>query len=196
MRRLLSKRDMRALVYGAGTIGMMIGLARGVPAWKGWDSSVRRESARTLHMVALVEAGATQLPHMHDSVRARRTRLDSLATRLFESNTVQEATAALAVHVSEYAAAAEVKVITLQLRADSAFAPDGFARIAVRLNGTSDVAGLAGLLASVEGDTILLAVRELTVSQPEPAAPDTKAEALRFELLVEGLALHSKVRAP
>jgi hypothetical protein len=87
-----------------------------------------------------------------------------------------------------------VKVGSVQLRADSAFTADGFARVAVRLNATGDVTGLATLLGALEGDSLLIAVRELVVNQPEPAAPSTKLETLRFEMLVEGLAMHPRVK--
>ncbi len=196
MKALLSKRDLRALIRGVSIIAGIVVVARGVPAWRRWETTVLREASMTLHTVALVEAGVRQLPPTRDSVAARRARLDSLAGRLFEAKTVQEAAAALAVYVSDAATGTEVKVNTLQLRADSAFAADGFARIAVRLNGTSDVSGLAGLLVTVEGDSLLLAVREMTVTQPEPAAPDSKPETLHFELLIEGLAMHPRVRSP
>ena len=189
MKKLISKRDLRALIRGTAAIGVIIALGRGLPAWRRWEVSVRRDAVSTLHNIAIIEAGIGQIRAARDSVAARQSRLDSLVERLFESRTVQEATAALALHVSDIAASVEVKVNSLQLRADSSFAKDGFARIAVRFSGTGDVAGLSGLLVSLEGDSILLAVRELSVTQPEPGAPDTKPEALRFELLIEGLAM-------
>jgi hypothetical protein len=194
VKRLISKRDLRALVRGAAVIATVIALGRGLPAWRRWDHSVRRDAVSALHNIALIEAGIGQLRALRDSAAARQIRVDSMAERLFESRTVQEATAALALHVSEVAASVEVKVNSLQLRADSAFARDGFARIAVRFNGTGDVAGLAGLLVSLEGEDVFLAVRELNVTQPEPGAPDTKPEALRFELLIEGLAMKASER--
>jgi hypothetical protein len=195
MRPVLSKRDTRALFRGLIVMGTIIGLAKGVPAWRNWEGNVRRNAGSTLHHVALVEAGVRQLAKMRDSIEARRLRFDSLSTGLFEAATVQEATAALAVHVSETATVSEVKVNTLQLHADSAYASDGFARIGVRLNATSDVTGLAELLRFIEGDSLLLTVLEMNVTQPEPAAPDSKVETLHFELLIEGLAMHPRVRA-
>jgi hypothetical protein len=189
VKKLISKRDLRALIRGTAAIGVIIALGRGLPAWRRWEVSVRRDAVSALHTIAIIEAGIGQIRAVRDSVAARQSRLDLLVERLFESRTVQEATAALALHVSDIAGSVEVKVNSLQLRADSSFAKDGFARIAVRFSGTGDVAGLSGLLVSLEGDSVLLAVRELSVTQPEPGAPDTKPEALRFELLIEGLAM-------
>ena len=65
---------------------------------------------------------------------------------------------------------------------------NGLARVAVRASGIGDIAGVTRLLQDIESGVPLLAVRELSITQPEPAAPDGRAEALRFEVLVEGLA--------
>ncbi|HKW09106.1 MAG TPA: hypothetical protein VJO33_01935, partial [Gemmatimonadaceae bacterium] len=46
---------------------------------------------------------------------------------------------------------------------------------------------LAKLLNSLEGGPTLLAIRDLTVSQSEPAALPERAEALRIEFTIEGL---------
>jgi hypothetical protein len=196
VRLAISKRDLRALGRGVLVIGSIIGVGRGVPAWRRWEQAVRADAGVTAHNLAVVEAALGQLPKMRDSVMSRRVQLDALASRVFETVSVEEATAALAVYVSDQATDASVKVNSVQLRPDSVFSPEGFARVAVRLNANGDVRGLASLLGAIEGDSLLLAVRELLVNQPEPAAPDTKPEALRFELLVEGLAMHPRVRAP
>jgi hypothetical protein len=194
IRLAISKRDLRALGRGVLVIGSIIGVGRGVPAWRRWESAVRADAATTTHSLAVVEAGLAQLPKMRDSVLVRRVRLELLRERVFEAASVEEATASLAMFVSDRAADASVKVNSVQLRPDSVFSSDGFARVAVRLNATGDVRGLAGLLGALEGDSLLLAVRELSVNQPEPAAPDTKPEALRFDFLVEALAMHPRVK--
>ena len=194
MKPSISKRDVRALLRGLVIIGTIIVLGRGLPAWRRWETAVQREAATTVHSLALIRAGLRYFPQLRDTVTARRARLDTLSRRLFEAKTVQEATAALAQHVSDEATSVEVRVNTLQLRADSAFAQDGFTRVAVRLNGTSDVSGLAGLLIELEGDSLLIRVREMIVNQPEPLAPDEKTEAIHFELLIEALVMHPRVK--
>jgi hypothetical protein len=194
MKLAIAKRDLRALGRGVVVIGTIIGLGRGIPAWRRWERAVRNDAGATAHSLAVVEAGLRQLPRMRDSVVARRRELETIGSRVFETTSVEEATAALAVYVSDQAAESSVKVGSVQLRPDSTFSADGFARVAVRLNATGDVTGLATLLGALEGDSLLIAVRELVVNQPEPAAPSTKLEILRFELLVEGLAMHPRVK--
>jgi len=45
------------------------------------------------------------------------------------------------------------------------------------------------MLAALEGGQTLLAVRELSITQPQTSAPADQMEALRVELRVEGLML-------
>ena len=106
-----------------------------------------------------------------------------------------EAGAQLATIAGDLAAETGVQVNAVQVRADSAYR-GGVARVAVRVTATGDVTGLTDLLQQIEGHELLLQVRELVVSQSAAVAPDNVPEMLRFELLVEGLALDPRVRAP
>jgi hypothetical protein len=76
----------------------------------------------------------------------------------------------------------------MQLRADSVVT-GRLARVGVRLSGMADVVGLAGFLRAVESGAMPLVVVDLTVSQPDPAASDTKPEILRIEVSVASIGL-------
>jgi hypothetical protein len=52
-----------------------------------------------------------------------------------------------------------------------------------------DIHGITTLLATLERGSARLRVRELTVTQPDAAAPGDRVEALRADLTVEGLAM-------
>jgi hypothetical protein len=191
-RLTLSARDRRTLTRGAVMIGAIVALGRGLPAWKRWDTDTRFRATEASHDAAVAVAGIRQLTAIRDSVAARTKRLDDLAPQLFEYKTTDEASAALAILVSDYADEAAVKVSSTQPRPTTGFSATRFTRIGVRVNATADVEGLMSLLSALEGGTKLVSVRELTVTQPEPAAPDDRPEALRFELVVEGLAMRSR----
>jgi len=75
----------------------------------------------------------------------------------------------------------------MQLHADSA-GPGALAQVAVRVAATADVYGLLALLRAIEGGNAMFAVRELNVTQPEPAASRNKPEMLRLELMVTAVA--------
>jgi hypothetical protein len=43
------------------------------------------------------------------------------------------------------------------------------------------------LLRSIERGPELISIRELSLNQPEPGAPDDKPEALQLEIVIQGL---------
>jgi hypothetical protein len=171
----------------------IVGAGRGVPAWRRWDADVRARAADQVRELRMLEAGMERLPAMRDSVAARRRRLDSAAVMLLEGESPAQAGAALAAVASDLAAESGVQVNAVQVRADSVYRGH-VTRVAVRVSATGDVTGLTELLQQLEGHDLLLHVRELVVTQQAPAAPDNVAEALRVELLVEGLALRPRGR--
>jgi hypothetical protein len=62
---------------------------------------------------------------------------------------------------------------------------------------TGDIRGVMAMLASLERGPTLLAVRSLSISQPDLTAGDDRVEALHVEIDVEGLMFNPKAkRAP
>ncbi len=141
--------------------------------------------------------GIRTLPEVRDSLRAREIRLASFDSVILSGASAAAAAADLAATLEEMADAAPIKVASMQLRADSA-APGSLTTVAVRVTGTTDVAGLSAFLRAVEGGEAPLRVRELAVTQPDPAAPPNRVESLRIDALVEGLAqvIGKPVRRP
>jgi hypothetical protein len=166
----------------------------------GWESAQRSEAATVVSELAAARAGAHALPALRDSLRVRRVRLAALDSALIGGATPSAAAANLASALEEMAADADVKVSAMQLHADS-IAPGGrggsesglLLQVGVRMTATADVYGLLALLRAIEGGESLLAVRELAVSQPEPAAPRSKPESLRLDVMVVGIA---RISAP
>jgi hypothetical protein len=194
-RLAVSGRDRRALGIGLLAVGCIGGLGRGLPALQRWDEGARATAAESMRELRSLEVGAGLLAVMADSLAARRQRVDVLSSMVLDGSTPAEAGAVLADVVADAADEAGALVGAVHVRPDSSYRA-GLARVAVRLSATSDVTGLAELLQDLEGGELLLAVRELTVTQPEPAAPNGTPEALRFELLVEGLAMDPRLRKP
>ena len=189
MNRLaISARDRRALLVCSLAVGAIVGAGRGIPAWRSWDADVRGGAAVQVRQLEMLEGGLALLPSLRDSVGARRSRLDSVAAMFVDGDSPALAAAALATIVSDLAEEGGVQVNSVQVRADSAWR-SSVARVGVRVSATGDVTGLTDLLQQIEGHDLLLQVREMVVTQPAPTAPDHVPEALRLELLVEGLAL-------
>lgn len=182
----LTRRDRRTLFIGVMTIGGLATLSRAVPSVQAWTEERRAEAAAAADQLALSRRAAGLLSSLRDSLRNRRSRVAAVDSLLIRGSSVSMATAGLASILEDLADDASVKVNALQMRADTS-ARQGLTRVAVRMTGTADVAALAAFLRGVEGGDRLLAVRDLTISQPDPAAPDSKPEVLRIDVLVEGL---------
>lgn len=179
-------KDRRAMTFGLALMGSMTLLGRGVPAWREWERGellAAAESARRLDGAHSDIDGHRSVVALRASLRGR---LDSLSGAYLHATSAAEAGAALATLVSDLGDDCGIHVTSASVRPDS-IKKTAFTRIAVRISATGDVEGLSDYLRSIESADHLLAVRELSVSQTEPSAPDSRAEALRFEVLVEGL---------
>jgi hypothetical protein len=187
---MISSRDRRTLLIGASVIGSLIILTRGVPAWRGWVSAARAGAEEQIGAASDADALMAHARAMRDTLAAREARYVALAPALIAGNTPAEASATLASFVSSAASGAGVKVGAVQLRpvSDTGMRRT-FVRVGVRAEVVGDIAGLTTLLATLERGPARLRVRDITVTQPDAAAPSDRVEALRAELTVEGLAL-------
>jgi hypothetical protein len=187
----LSARDRRTATIGSSILLLLLGVGKGLPAFREWSAARREEALAVLRRESEAGEGARLLAPMRDSLRARRARRAARDSSLVMGRTVPEAGAALASIVSDLADEQRVRLVSMQVRPDT-ISRTALMRVAVRVSGVADAQGLNGLLRDIEGGERALAVRELAITQPDAAQPDTKAEALRFELMVEGLAYVSR----
>ena len=182
-----SARDRRTATLGITVVGGLIGVSRGLPALATWERTRVAEASDLTARLSSARAKVRMLSILGESLRARQVRLAAADSALLTGSSSAAAAADLASLLDEAGGAARLKITAMQLRADSA-AAGSITRVAVRVTGTTDVRGLASFLHSVEGNNTPLVIRELIVSQPEPAAPDSKPEALRIDIVVEGMA--------
>lgn len=182
----LSTRDRRALAAGGIAIAAVALLGRGLPALMGWERIEIARATEGRSRLADARLAIGRAPRVADSARAHGARLVALAPVLLGGDSPATASATLAGILSGAAARANVRVGALQLNADTT-SRGTFVRIGVRGEVTGDIAGVTAMLAALERGPTLLAVRELSITQPEPSAPPDHMEALRVELLVEGL---------
>src|SRR6185369_10438825 len=100
----------------------------------------------------------------------------------------------LAVIVAEAARGAAVRLDAVEVRIDTMMGTMGpkartLPRIALEVQATADITGLAALLRDLEDGPALLAVRRVAVRPQNPEAPPTEIEALSVRLTIEGTAL-------
>lgn len=194
MRLALSARDRRVLAIGVIVVPSALGMSRGVPLWQDWENRHRDAAAAVAERLAFARQAAHMLPGLRDSLRARRDRAAILDSVLVHGNSPAAAAATLAAIVEAIADSANVKINAMQIRADTV-ARGPLSRVGVRVTGVADVVGLGAFLVALDGDDRPMGVRELAVSQPEPAAPDQRVETLRIDLLIETIARVTPVKA-
>lgn len=191
----LSERDRRTLVMGGILVVALVLLARGIPAWRRWDADTRASAREMATEAARAETTVRDLPASLDSLQARRARYVALGRGVLDGASTAAAGASLASLVSGAAARAGVQIGSVQVRPDTAGAGT-FLRVTVRAEGTGDLPAITRMLEMLEGGRTLLAVRDLSITQPNPGGPAEQPEALRVELAVEGLALTARATPP
>ena len=188
----LSPRDRRVLLLGGAVIALLLLFTRGLPAWRRWSAGSRAAAERQLGREADARASLRALRATVDSAEARRDRLGRLAAALLDGESSAAAGATLASILTGAAARAGVRLGSVQVQPDTA-AAGTFTRVAVRADATGDLQGVTELLRYLEGVPELLAVREISLTQPDAGGAPDRPESLQLELVVQGLAL---VRAP
>jgi Type II secretion system (T2SS), protein M subtype b len=200
----LSGGDRRTLAVGATVIAGLVLLAKGGPAWRVWQQDTAAGATELAADALRSDAEIAAYPALHDSLRERAARLRSLTPSVLPGDDPASAAATLATIISDAASDAGVKLGTVQPRVDSephslggdrTAPPPTFARVSARADAAGDVVALTQFLADLEHGPALLWVRELSITQPDPAAPSSRIETLHAELTVAGLALnHGRVK--
>lgn len=188
MKMQVSARDRRALAIGVGAIVILFAIGKGVPRLLLWERDARSDASDQQEDLDRAVAEISRANVVRDSAKARGARIIALAPALVGGDSPATASATLAGIISGAAARSNVKIGALQLHADTS-SRGTFVRVGVRGEATGDIAGISSMLAALEGGPTLLAVRALSITQPETSAPADQMEALRVELNVEGLML-------
>jgi len=184
----LSARDRRVLLIGGAVIALLVLFARGLPAWRRWDAAARADARRELGREADARAAVAGLRATLDSAEARRDRLGRLTPALLDGESPSAAAATLASILTGAAARAGVLLGAVDVQPDTA-SGGTFTRVAVRTGVTGDLEGVTELLRYLESVPELLAVREISITQPDAGGTPDRPEALQVELTIQGLAL-------
>lgn len=184
----MSARDRRALLVGVASVGFLVAVSRGLPAWRSWRESAYEEATAATTDLARARSLLSVSRAIGDSLDARNDRFLSLAPALLGGESPAAAGATLAGIVSGAAATAGVRIGAVQIRPDT-MSSSTFTRVSVRADATGDIAGVSKMLATLERGPTLLAIRSLSIDQSEPAATSDRMEALRISFAVEGLML-------
>jgi hypothetical protein len=186
----LTARDRRVLIAGTSIVIGVLALSRGWPAARGWQREVMASATELSAEARRAEASAAALPALRDTLSYRMERFVGLAPRLLTGSPTGVG-AALISWVSEAAGEGHLRLGSTHMSVDTV--PGGLMSVVtVRLDAHGDVGGLTHLLRVLEESDLFVAVRELSVTQPEPHAAPDRPESLRIEMLIEALALRQR----
>lgn len=181
-------RERRVLIVGGAIIVALVAFARGWPAWTEWSHESRAAAAEQMRAAADADALIESDRVVADSLRARGARFVALAPAILPGRDLPAATAALSTVVSGAATAVGLTIGTIQLLPPADTGRQRvFARVRVHADVTGDITELTAFVSTLEGGATRLRMSELTITQSEPAAAPTRAEALHAEFTVEGL---------
>jgi hypothetical protein len=189
----ISRRDRRTLFVGASVIAPLLALTRGLPTWLAWSHEITLSAFEMAAEAERAEASARALPALQDSLARRGERFVELGSVVVPGETPAVAAGSLAGIVADLAARANVELGPLSLKVDS-MDTALLTRVSASGSLTGDIRGVSEWLNALERGPKLLAVRTLSISQAEPAAPADRPESLRVEFVIEALAFPGEVR--
>ena len=183
----ISRRDRRAVVLAAGVVLATVGVGRWLPRWKSWRNDERDRAWQAEARLERLRAVGRARVQLATSVAIASKAYLALAPRLVDGDNAATGGASLLAMVSNAAIGSGLEVGSLQSSGDSV--GRRFVRVAVRGEATGDVRGLATFLETLETGPVITGIRELSVDQPEPGAPNEQSEALRINFVVDGIVL-------
>lgn len=184
---MMSPRDRRTLAIGLVACASLVAIARGLPLWRSWLSESAAEAARLELAASFAESGTMNGRAAAESLTVRSARLLALDSALVDAESPSNAAAYLSTLVADVADQSAVKLGAVRLRVDTMRARGKFARVGVAANATGDIRGVIDLLVGLEEGFPAVAVRELTISQPEPGAATDRPEMLRVDFVIDAL---------
>ena len=190
----VSGRDRRALAAGTLLITAVAVVTRVLPALHEWEARLAASAEELETELRRADAGVHQLPILRDSLLARTDRFIRLAPELLGGKTPAAAAGTLASWMALAAERAGMGVSAVHVAVDTPATLRPFAVLTARTELVGDIRGLADLLATLESGRVLLAVRELTIDQADPAAPGDRPETLHVRLAAQAMAVAAPAR--
>jgi len=182
----LSARDRRTLLIAVVSIGSLVIVGRGVPAWRTWEQRAGASADSAARAAARDQALARNTRAIHDSLAARRARLTALAPTWLGGDSPAAAGAGLAALITRSATDASMTLGGLDIRTDSV-GRSPFVPLHVRVSVSGDIQGLATLLAALDRGPVTSNVLALDVQGGDPAAAPQRPEVLHADLTIEAL---------
>jgi Type II secretion system (T2SS), protein M subtype b len=185
-----SRSDRKTLIIGASVVVLLLvgGRMARVRDWIVEQVASARE---------LAQAAARAEHSVRDQATTRALqaevsrRLATYDSAFVDGATPAVAGASLAVLISDAAHAAEAELASVQLQpateSRDTLSSAAFGHVVAKASVTGDLESIALFLEGLEAGPQLVAVRELSITQPETNLPPTRKETLRVDIGVEAL---------
>lgn len=183
----LSSRDRRALLVGGAVLAFAL-LLRVMPAVARIAIAEAVAAQSASDRTAFAASGARDSARILSELSTQRARLEARRPELLNGGGGARLASELSALVTGAARDAGLDLLGATAVPDT-LAPAALEVAEVRVEVQGDVSGVMQYLLLLEQAPGLLNVRELSVSQPEPAAPGSVVESLRASLLVTGVSL-------
>jgi len=183
----LSPTDGRTLALGIVVVVVVLLVGKGGPALRARTKERELRAADAVARATRAEWARAHASELRRTLASARNRLAIYDSALVDGATPSAASARLAELVTDAAEGTEARIGSITLSADSASTSTGLAHVSARASVSGDLNAVGLLLQSLDEGPQLLAVRELIITQTQPALPHTQAEVLQAELVIEGL---------
>lgn len=182
----LSDRNRRALSIGAAVVGLVLAWTGAVSPWME-AAAERRDRLASQRELLRAERDLLASDEVYrEAVTAAAARLRAISERLLAGRSEGAAAASLEQLVRDRAMAHRVLVTETAPRPAERVG-DVLMSVGLSVHGESDLEGVAGLLASLEGGPTMLRVSDLTLRRA--AGPTGAPGALAFRVAVTGFLL-------
>lgn len=192
--RGVSARERKTIAIGGACIIAILVVTRGAPALIAWRRDLHSTAEENRSALADARAVLAEDGVVNDWALKNAKRVIALAPLLLSGDTPASASASLEGIISGAAAASNVQLGALELKPDSA-SRSAFTRILVKGSANGDIRGLSRMLQQIEQGPALIAVDELSITQPELVGAPDHMETLHMELIVCGLMLTPRAAA-
>jgi hypothetical protein len=180
------RREHRIVLGGGLLILALVTTSHVLPPLLRWRLKMVEMAAETTGEANRARMVTNESPATSALLSRKKREFVALAPVFLGTKSRADAAGSLAALISGTAQYSGMRIGSIQIRADTSV-DDVIKRVQARASLTGDVRGVMSLLHSLERGPELIAVRELSLNQPEPGSAAEKPEALQLEILVQGV---------
>ena len=182
-----ASRDRRALIVGVASIAVVLAFGRGMPAVLRRTAALQQEAAELRAELSRAKGNLADSAHLAREVDRARSAWSSYESAAIEAPTLASAAGILGAMISVAADEAGLAVSSMSMSLDTSDAT--VSRLNARIQGSGDLAAVAGFLAAIEAGTPALFVPAVAITRSETGTHAGGPEHLTMDVTVNGFHL-------